>query len=214
MNNYKKLIWRHCLTGPELPVFHKRKGILKIDQSVNMSWHRHGMAVVRSYSSTSVNFAKEENLCSSINIFFGTLHGAFFWVNSIFPSADERGVKNGGWKAVSGIWTHRGKQEKSKQNPHNNQQLHNLCNSHLPHRRVRFKVVNRTHGLWRISLLTSNKFRKLVSRLIIPTALRESLELNRTGRNQGVHHLEVVARDLVTKRCHSSDWVSHESRVE
>ena len=26
--------WRHCVTGPELPFFHKRNGILKIDQSV------------------------------------------------------------------------------------------------------------------------------------------------------------------------------------
>ena len=86
-----------------------------------------------------------------------------------------------------------------------NKTVTNLCNSHLPHRRVRFKVINRTHGLWCISLLTSNKFRKLVSRLIVPTALRESLETNRTGRSQGVHHLEVVARDLLTKRCHSSD---------
>ena len=25
---------RHCVTGPELPFFHKRKGVLKIDQSV------------------------------------------------------------------------------------------------------------------------------------------------------------------------------------
>ena len=25
---------RNCVTGPELPFFHKRKGILKIDQSV------------------------------------------------------------------------------------------------------------------------------------------------------------------------------------
>ena len=26
--------WRYCFTGPELPFFQKRKGILKIDQSV------------------------------------------------------------------------------------------------------------------------------------------------------------------------------------
>ena len=62
-------------------------------------------------------------------------------------------------------------------------------------------MINRTNGLGRVGLLTSNKFRKLVSRLIIPTALRESLELNRRGRSQGVHHLEVVARDLGITRC-------------
>ena len=111
--------WRHCVTGPELPFFHKRKGVLKIDQSVKMPWHKLGMAVVRSYSSASVNFAKEENLRSSINIFFGTLYGVFFWANRRFPSADDRGVKNGEWKSISGIWTHRGKQEKSKQTIHN-----------------------------------------------------------------------------------------------
>ena len=33
MTNYKKLI---DVTGPKLPFFHKRKGILKIDQSVKM----------------------------------------------------------------------------------------------------------------------------------------------------------------------------------
>ena len=27
---------RHCVTGPELPFFRKRKGVLKIDQSVKM----------------------------------------------------------------------------------------------------------------------------------------------------------------------------------
>ena len=32
--------WRHCVTGPELPFFHKRKGVLKIDRSVKMPWHR------------------------------------------------------------------------------------------------------------------------------------------------------------------------------
>ena len=32
--------WCHCVTGPELPFFHKRKSILKIDQSVKMPWHR------------------------------------------------------------------------------------------------------------------------------------------------------------------------------
>ena len=33
MTSHKKLI---DVTGPELPLFHKRKGILKIDQSVKM----------------------------------------------------------------------------------------------------------------------------------------------------------------------------------
>ena len=42
--------WRHCVTGPELPFFHKRKGILKIDQSVKLPWHRHSMGVAGSYS--------------------------------------------------------------------------------------------------------------------------------------------------------------------
>ena len=34
MTNQKTL--RHCITGPELSFFHKRKGVLKIDQSVKM----------------------------------------------------------------------------------------------------------------------------------------------------------------------------------
>ena len=36
MTNHKKLISRHCVAEPELPFFHKRKGILKIDRSVKM----------------------------------------------------------------------------------------------------------------------------------------------------------------------------------
>ena len=30
--------WRHCVTGPDLPFSHKRKGVLNIDQSVKMPW--------------------------------------------------------------------------------------------------------------------------------------------------------------------------------
>jgi len=43
--------WRHCVTGPERPFFHRRKGVLKIDQSVKMPWHRLSMGVASSYSS-------------------------------------------------------------------------------------------------------------------------------------------------------------------
>ena len=43
--------WRHCVTGPELPFFHKRKSVLKIDQSVKMPWHRHSMGIASSCSS-------------------------------------------------------------------------------------------------------------------------------------------------------------------
>ena len=32
--------WRHCVTGPELPFFHKRKVVQKMDQSVKLPWHR------------------------------------------------------------------------------------------------------------------------------------------------------------------------------
>ena len=48
MTNYKTLI---DVTGPELPIFYKRKVILKIDQSVKMPWHRLSMGVAGSYSS-------------------------------------------------------------------------------------------------------------------------------------------------------------------
>ena len=43
--------WRHCVTGPELPFFHRRNDILKIDQSVKMPGHRLSMGVACSYSS-------------------------------------------------------------------------------------------------------------------------------------------------------------------
>ena len=43
--------WRHCVTGPELPFFHTRKRVLKIDQSVKMPWHRISMGVAGSCSS-------------------------------------------------------------------------------------------------------------------------------------------------------------------
>ena len=43
--------WRHGVTGPELPFFHKRKGILKIDQSVKMPRHKLSKGVACSHSS-------------------------------------------------------------------------------------------------------------------------------------------------------------------
>ena len=43
--------WRHCVTGPELPFFHRRKGVLEIDQSVKMPWHRLSIGVASSCSS-------------------------------------------------------------------------------------------------------------------------------------------------------------------
>ena len=46
--------WRHCVTGPELPFFHKRKSVLKVDQSVKMKWHRLSMGVASSCSSAPV----------------------------------------------------------------------------------------------------------------------------------------------------------------
>ena len=42
---------RHCVTGPELPFFHKRKGVLKIDQCVKMPRHRLSMGVANPCSS-------------------------------------------------------------------------------------------------------------------------------------------------------------------
>ena len=43
--------WRHCVTRPELPFFHRRKDILKIDQSVKRPERRLSMGVACSYSS-------------------------------------------------------------------------------------------------------------------------------------------------------------------
>ena len=43
------------VTGLELPFFHKRKGILKIDQSVIRPWHRLSMGVASSCSSAPVS---------------------------------------------------------------------------------------------------------------------------------------------------------------
>ena len=40
-NQSQDTYWRHCVTGPELLFFHKRKGVLKIDQPVKMPWHSH-----------------------------------------------------------------------------------------------------------------------------------------------------------------------------
>ena len=48
ITNHKTLV---DVTGPELPFFHKRKGVLKIDQSVKMPLHRLRMGVASSYSS-------------------------------------------------------------------------------------------------------------------------------------------------------------------
>ena len=42
--------WHHWVTRPELPFFHKRKDILKIDQSAKRPWHRLIIGVACSYS--------------------------------------------------------------------------------------------------------------------------------------------------------------------
>ena len=44
--------WRHGITGPELPFISWKKGLLKIDQSLKMSWRRPRMGVACSYSTT------------------------------------------------------------------------------------------------------------------------------------------------------------------
>ena len=69
MTNHKKLIWRHYVAGLELPFFHKRKGILKIDQSPKIPWHRLSMGVVCSYSSVpgSEHFACQDSGLSHIH---------------------------------------------------------------------------------------------------------------------------------------------------
>ena len=54
-NQLQDTNWRHYVTGPELPFFHKRKGELKTDQSVNMPWHRLSMGVASSCSSAPVS---------------------------------------------------------------------------------------------------------------------------------------------------------------
>ena len=46
---------RHCVTGLVLPFFRKRKGLLKIDQSVKMPLRRLSMGVACSYSSAPSN---------------------------------------------------------------------------------------------------------------------------------------------------------------
>ena len=51
MTNHKILV---DVSGQGLPFFHKRKGILKIDQSIKMPWHRLSMEAASSYSSSPV----------------------------------------------------------------------------------------------------------------------------------------------------------------
>lgn len=74
---------------------------------------------------------------------------------------------------------------------------------HIPSCRVWLELIHLTDSLGRVGLLKTNKFRKLVSRFIIPTAFRKGLELNRGRRGECIHHLEIVTRDLVKDRCHS-----------
>jgi len=50
MTNHKKLI---DVTGPELPLFHKRKGKLKIDQSAKMPWLSTGIVLLMGSRYTS-----------------------------------------------------------------------------------------------------------------------------------------------------------------
>ena len=49
-NQSQETNWHHWVTRPELPFFHKRKDILKIDQSAKRPWHRLIIGVACSYS--------------------------------------------------------------------------------------------------------------------------------------------------------------------
>ena len=74
--------WRHCVTRQELPFCHKRKGVLKIDQSLKMSWHRHSMGVASSCSSAPVIASLISHPCTINQIFHISFHnhkiGAIF----------------------------------------------------------------------------------------------------------------------------------------
>ena len=50
-NQSQNTNWRYSVTEPELAFFHKRKGVLKIDQSVKMPWNRLSMESASSCSS-------------------------------------------------------------------------------------------------------------------------------------------------------------------
>ena len=49
--------WRHCVTGPELPFFHRKK----IDHSVKIPWHRLSKGIACSYSSAPVIHCQPSN---------------------------------------------------------------------------------------------------------------------------------------------------------
>ena len=67
--------WRHCVTGPELPFFRKRKGVLKIDQSVKMPWHRLSVGVACSYS-----LAPGPTQCRGAGVGITKQHTVFWFV--------------------------------------------------------------------------------------------------------------------------------------
>ena len=81
-NQSKDTNWRHCVTGPELPFFHKRKGVLKIDQSVKMPWHRLSMGVASSCSSAP------DLILFHVHLSVFVLQLTFFWL-VLFSSTRE-----------------------------------------------------------------------------------------------------------------------------
>ena len=65
----QEINWRHCVTEPELLFFHKRKGLLKVAQSIKVSRHRLSIGVacsrpwgLLSYSDSKIAWAKEFSL--------------------------------------------------------------------------------------------------------------------------------------------------------
>ena len=71
-NQSQDTSWRHCVTGPELRFFHKRKDALKIDQSVKMPRHRLSTGVASFCSSAPdiggiFSFAMKWVISSQIN---------------------------------------------------------------------------------------------------------------------------------------------------
>jgi len=91
--------WRHCVTGPQLPFFHKRKGVLKIDQSVKIPWHRLSMGVASSCSSApdkrqnfswqSYDSFKDEIETCNDCIFRPILKGSWFYSLLVTPDEND-----------------------------------------------------------------------------------------------------------------------------
>ena len=96
-NQLQETNWHHCVAGPALPFFHKRKGVLKIDQSVKTPWHRLSMGVASSCSSAPDDTLITQLSSSAVKVILSLVFLAKIFLSSSSIAAARQNSQKQNW---------------------------------------------------------------------------------------------------------------------